>query len=556
MRRRRRALPQAARRGKKRPPPVAVPVPGATARLVRNECWARIAETDDRGVIEATYRLLRFRPEGFQFMPRYKSGHWDGYISLYRRRDRVFPGGLVQRVADRLKEHGVEVVLEDRSEHPLTEAALEGGTSTTKLRDYQVEAVEAAIAARAGVLESATGTGKTEVLGAVIQRLACRTLIIVASRDLAWQTIDRFQRTLSFPNAPQDGLYGLVGDDVARPGLITAALYQTLHRRLTPVCGHCGHPGEIGEACCKRCGCHGPPDYTGMREAEEWLASFDCVVCDESHRAPAHSWWPIVNSCPAYWRFGLSATPFKSDIVTELKLVGATGEVFYRFPAKEAVEAGWLTEPVVTVVRTNFPALDDEDLSYMTVYREGIVEHEHRNRLIADIAAKTSNDLGLPTLILVQWIEHGKAIRRALRQIDVKAEFVSGRASTEERRAVLDALASGRIKCVISTVIFDEGIDVPEIGAMILAGGGKARHRVIQRIGRGLRVVPGKDYLPVFDLRDSHSPKYLLPHSRQRRRAVKDAGFAWQELTQEEVMARLAAGDMRPDSAERETGDG
>ena len=555
MRKRRRGLAPAVRK-RRRPAAPATPQPGATARIVRNECWARLAAASDRGVTEAVYQLLRFRPEGYRFMPRYKSGLWDGYISLYRRRDRVFPGGLAERTAKHLKSLGVEVTVEDRSQPPLREPQLEGGTSTVELRDYQRQAVEAAVAARAGVLESATGTGKTEVLAAIIQRLACRTLIIVASRDLAWQTIERFQRSLSFPNAPPDALYGLVGDDIDSPGLITASLYQTLHRRLTPVCEHCGRPGEVGAGTCSNKRCLGALDYSRAEATQEWLASFDCLALDESHHAPAKSYWPIVNSCPAYWRFGLSATPFKSDLITELKLVGATGEVFYSFKAKEAVKEGWLAEPLVTIVKPSFPPLNEEDLSYMTVYREGIVEHEHRNRLIADIAAVTSEGWGVPTLILVQWIEHGKAIRRALRQLDIKADFISGRAPTEQRQAALRALGDGSAKCLISSVIFDEGVDAPEIGALILAGGSKARHRVIQRIGRGLRVAPGKEYLAVFDIYDSHSPKYLLPHSRQRLRAVRDAGFAWQELTPDEVMARLSTGDMRSDGATQEGSDG
>lgn len=456
-------------------------------------------------------------------MPKFKNGTWDGYISLYQWRGGTFPGGLTQRVAARLQELGVDVDIEDRSQPPLMEPQLAGGQLTNiDLRPYQGDACDRAEAAKRGVFDAATGTGKTEIMAEMIRRLACRSLIIVASRDLAWQTIRRFQGTereaarLAFSNANPERLYGIVGDDVESPGLITAALYQTLVRRLEE----------------------------GPEETREWLASFDALHLDECHRAPAKTWWAVVNACPAYWRFGYSATPFKSDPITELKLVGATGEIFYSFKAREAVEEGWLTEPFVATVDPGFPALLDEE-RYIDTYRDGIVEHVKRNRLIAEIAQGTAERWGVPTLILVQWIEHGRNIKRALREIGVRAEFISGHASTEQRLAVMEALRDGRITCAISTTIFDEGVNVPEIGALILAGGGKARHKVIQRIGRGLRVVEGKEYLAVFDIWDSHSDKYLIGHSQQRLRATQDAGFAQETLTPKQLMVRIRKGDIR-----------
>lgn len=420
------------------------------------------------------------------------------------------------RVTTRLQELGVSVVIEDRSELPCAEPLLAGGTSNIDLRPYQIEAMEAAIAAKRGVLESATGTGKTECLGAWIRRLACRTLIIVNSRDLAHQTIERFESGLTFPNAPRNGLYGLVGDNTWSPGLITLAMYQTLHQRL----------------------------QQEPEETREWLASFDAMALDEAHHAPAKTFWDVINACPAYWRLGLSATPFKSDIITELKLVGSTGEIFYSFKAKEAVEAGWLTKPFVITVDPQFSALVDEEL-YMDSYRDGVVEHVKRNRLIAKIAQGTAEKWDTPTLILVQWVEHGRNIKRALREIGMRVEFIYGGTPTEQRREAMQALGDGRSKCLISSTIMDEGIDIPEIGALILAGAGKARHKVLQRIGRGLRVIPGKDYLAVFDFLDSHSEKYLLSHGRQRLQAVKDAEFDQETLTPTELFNRMDSGDIR-----------
>ncbi len=534
------------RRTKKPKKPI-IPKFGATASVVRNEMRAKL-RTNDAGVADQAYRLMSFRPEGFQFMPQFKRGIWDGYKSLYSRATGEFPGGLAFRLVEKLVDFDVNVSYEDRSVALDPLPALQNGSTVRELRQYQEEACDAGMSKRRGVFDAATGLGKTEIMSELTRRTACKTLIVVASRDLAHQTIERFQNTLSFPQYKGTNLYGIYGDGIASTGLITAALFQTLQRRMTPFCTVCGKKGKPGQGrCTQKTGklvCAGVMDYDVVEETQEWLRQFDAVHLDEAHHVPAITWWPIINACPAYWRFGYSATPFKSDKATELKLVGATGEVVYEFKAADAIEAKWLTKPVVTIVKSKFSSVDYEYGKYTDAYRDGIVEHFSRNMLIADIAYATSAEWQVPTLILVQWLDQGSMIRHALQQNGLKVEFISGHATTTHRQKSLKALGDGSANCLISTVIFDEGIDVPEIGALILAGGGKAEHRVVQRIGRGLRVVPGKEYLAVFDFWDDHS-KFLLKHSRQRLGAVEDAGFETQELTVKETLARIKAGDIR-----------
>ena len=532
-----------------------MPRDGATASIIHNEVWAKL-HTNDPGVVDALYRLLRFRPEGYRFMPKFKSGAWNGYMSLLKRGTGVLPRGLMARSIARLKELNVDVRVEDRAEVPTPDMQLVAGGSLVELRPYQVDACNRAMAAKQGVFNAATGLGKTEIMAEMIRRLEVRSLIIVSSRDLARQTISRFQDSLTFPlrgviskgRSLEEGLYGIMGDESYETGLITVALFQTLARRLMPVCDRCGKAGEIDRVVCSdRTGCGGKLDFTETDQMYEWFEQFGAIHLDECHRASAQTWWPVVNACPAYYRFGYSATPTKSDLITELRIIGATGEIFYEFKAKEAVEEGWLTEPFVALVELNLPDLgEDEDTLYIDSYRDGVVQNVKRNRAIAEIAKITSDQWKVPTLILCNWVEHGREIKRALREIDIRADFVAGGTSTEERLNAMEALGNGSKRCLIATTIFDEGVNIPEIGALILAGGGKAKHKVIQRIGRGLRVVEGKDYLAVFDFMDNHSEKFLWHHSLQRVKAMKTAGFDHEVLTMKELRARMVKDDIRP----------
>jgi superfamily II DNA or RNA helicase len=74
------------------------------------------------------------------------------------------------------------------------------------------------------------------------------------------------------------------------------------------------------------------------------------------------------------------------------------------------------------------------------------------------------------------------------------------------------ALSSG-VFCHNS--ILDEGVDVPNIDVLILAGGGKSSINTLQRVGRGLRKGGNIDKLYVVDTLDFQQ-YHLLKHSLQR----------------------------------------
>src|SRR4030042_3730824 len=55
--------------------------------------------------------VCRARPSGYMFMPKYKSGRWDGYISLMGSYTK-FPTGLISKVITALEENNIKCELE------------------------------------------------------------------------------------------------------------------------------------------------------------------------------------------------------------------------------------------------------------------------------------------------------------------------------------------------------------------------------------------------------------------------------------------------------------
>ena len=138
------------------------------------------------------------------------------------------------------------------------------------LRAFQQVAVDTMLETHHGVLESGTGSGKTVMALAIIAARGQRVLIIVHTKELLHQWIDRISSFLGIP-AGEVGVIGagkfFLGDKIA------VGMVQTL---------------------CKRTG-----DIRGQ---------FGMMVVDECHRAPSKTFTDVVSSLDAKYLLGLSAT--------------------------------------------------------------------------------------------------------------------------------------------------------------------------------------------------------------------------------------------------------
>jgi len=123
---------------------------------------------------------------------------------------------------------------------------------------------------------------------------------------------------------------------------------------------------------------------------------------------------------------------------------------------------------------------------------------------------------GLDTLIVVRELEHGRILSKMM-----GVPFVCGEDPSCVRNEILRQFP--KYGCVIASTIFEEGIDVPSISALVVACGGKSSIKTIQRVGRGMR--PGKDKkLYVVDFYDDFN-RYLRRHSEKRIQLYEEHGY-------------------------------
>ena len=423
--------------------------------------------------------ICRARPKGFQFMPKYKAGMWDGYISLMHSMS-SFPTGLLTLVEPMLIDKGIDYKLLRQSApdyHYIDADCLNGIT----LRDYQVKAVGKLLESSRGVAKMATNSGKTEVIAALIRALdAPPTIVIVHRKELMYQTAQRLEDRLGLE-------IGIIGDGEDSPAQITVAMVQTLYNRLP-------------------------------KKAKDFMLFPDNVlmIVDECHHVSSDTMLDVINHIPGPYRYGLSGTPLKYDLLSDMKLIAGTGEVVVEVSNEYMIETGWSAKPTIYM----YIIEESNDLlwkmEYASAYASLIVEDNERNKIIANCASKAKGVV----LILVNHIAHGYALHNAISE----SVFVHGSDSTEYRQGVLEVMRAATKGIFIASPIFDEGIDVPAVDTVILAGGGKAHTKILQRIGRGLRQKDGRNELIVIDFIDDTN-KYLLKHSQERIEVYEREGF-------------------------------
>ena len=149
-----------------------------------------------------------------------------------------------------------------------------------------------------------------------------------------------------------------------------------------------------------------------------------------------------------------------------------------------------------------------------------IVTHERRNKFLTNLALDRKGN----TLLLFQYVEkHGKPLHEEIKAKakDRKVFFVYGGTETNDReriRAITEKLDNTII--VASYGTFSTGINIRNLHNIIFSSPTKSPIRVLQSIGRGLRLGEQKDTANVYDISDDFTYKekknFTIQHFLER----------------------------------------
>lgn len=104
------------------------------------------------------------------------------------------------------------------------------------------------------------------------------------------------------------------------------------------------------------------------------------------------------------------------------------------------------------------------------------------------------------TLVFCVDLAHVFDLAAMFRNHGVDARFITGTTPKHLRSERLDAFKAQEFPVLINCGIFTEGTDIPNIDCVLLARPTKSRNLLVQMIGRGMRLHPGKTNCHVIDM--------------------------------------------------------
>ncbi len=392
----------------------------------------------------------------------------------------VMPRGFSRQLVVILHRAGVKYVIEDRRRVlPEVDFSFHGA-----LHDFQQEAVNAMAARDFGTLAAPTGSGKTVMALGLIARRKQPALIVVHTRELMEQWIDRIEIFLGLPRQE----IGRIGAGKKTVGeRLTVALVQSLYKCAPEIAPHIGH-----------------------------------LVVDECHRAPSRTFSEAVSAFDSKFMLGLSATPFRRDGLSRL-IWWFIGDKVHEVDKEALVDAGHILQAEVVWRETDFTPTFDPSEEYSQMLSE-LTQDRARNFLITDDVAKEASNGGGISLVLTDRKAHVETLEGLLEGQGVTAAVLTGDLSNGKRQQVVEALNGGRVKVLVATgQLIGEGFDCRELSTLFLVTPIKFNGRLLQYLGRVLRPAPGKSHAIVVDYQDVNVP-VLMNAARARARVYSRGG--------------------------------
>ena len=449
---------------------------------------------------------------GAKFTPQYRARLWDGKVRLYDPLRKTLYVGLYDYLLRFAETHQHEIELlspiAEKDDIPSEDIEtftnslnLHGRGAPIDIRDYQLDAIHTALTNRRNVLVSPTGSGKSLIIYTVCRWLLQKDhkiLVVVPTTSLVEQMFSDFE------------------DYSSANGWGVSDFCQKLYS---------GFPKEFDKQIM----------FTTWqsiyKQPKSWFDQFSCVIGDEAHQFKAKSLTTIMEK--------MTDTPYKIGTtgslddkkINRLVLEGIFGRVYKVTTTKKLQEQGKLSQLKIKAILLKHEESVRKQCNKMDYQEEldFIVTNYKRNKFLRNLAINTVGN----TLVLFQFVEkHGSVLYEMIKEKagDRPVYFIHGGTDVDDRESIRKVLSDQDNAIVVASFgTTSTGINIPSIENIIFTSPTKSVIRVLQSIGRGLRLNNGKTHCNLFDITDDLHWKswknHTLRHGAQRYKIYAEEGF-------------------------------
>ena len=443
--------------------------------------YSRIKTSLNREIVDAIDLECSYMQGGAEYTSAVRNMVWDGFAHLFSIRTFTFPTGLLYKVLNVLSKFNLLYELDKTYQLVTNTIDISNISENIKFRDYQLEALKECEKYERGIIKIPTAGGKTSIYSGLICQKKVPTFIFVHRKELLYQTQKRLKQDANIDA-------GIVGDNKTEFKDVTVGMLQTLATSL----------GIIKTKNVKT--------KLEINQFKQQLAKYSMIISDECHVLGAKTFYKVCKMFTnAIYRYGGSATPLHREDGNFL-IEAAMGPIIY---SKDISD---LKEKHIADVRVFFINFRQHMLpkyiSYKDAYDKAIVNNTERNKIVLNIIERFKDK---KILIFVKNIRHGEI----LQELVPGSVFVHGTKKTKERVRILNEFNEGKKNIVISTNIWEQGIDIPSLEIVIDMRAEKSKVAYIQLIGRALRKTNVKTKALIFDIFD-RGCRWFSTHAKCR----------------------------------------
>jgi superfamily II DNA or RNA helicase len=391
----------------------------------------------------------------------------DGYIAL--------PRGCEDAIVSMLTDHKICYEFEDKR--------IVGTTIDTRLNielyANQKEAVEKLLEHTNGVLSATTAFGKTIAAIGLISQLNINTLILVHTKALQTQWIEKLNEFLdvaySEPKQPQ------------RKGRKT---------KFSPIGFGKKLHGIIDVVTIQSC--------ISDKNVKDFVNDYGLVIVDECHHVSAVSFEQVLKSIKAKYVYGLTATPIRKDGLQPIIFMQC-GPIRYKFDSKQQIEKQTFSRSLISRF-TSFRSVISENPTYTQLKKE-IAADDTRNMQIIDDVRKVLAE-GRTPIIITMLRSHVATLALLLKPYVQHVIELVGSNSNKKRKLGMEQLHAipkeEQLVIVATGKYVGEGFDYPRLDTLFLAIPVSWKGIVEQYAGRLHRDYEGKQNVRIYDYVDIH----------------------------------------------------